>query len=269
MAKDVKFNIKLTVDGKPQVVQAVTSTKDLQAAVKEAKDETMRFSSTLIRLNQTVQVFDNVSASLSGLQSAMKELSAGAAAAEIANTKLATVMQQRMGASDQDVASIKQVISAQKELGVIGGTVQVAGAQQVATFLQEKDSLSVLIPAMNDLLAQQKGLNATQEDAVSVANLMGKVMTGQTSALKRVGITFNDAQEQILKYGTESEKAATLAQVITDNVGHMNAELAKTDAGKPRGRPQGVQGPQDGGHGAEPPSVEPHAAIQERARDGA
>ena len=40
MAKDVKFNIKLTVDGKPQVVQAVTSTKDLQAAVKEAKDET-------------------------------------------------------------------------------------------------------------------------------------------------------------------------------------------------------------------------------------
>lgn len=232
MAKDVKFNIKLTVDGKHQVVQAVTSTKDLQAAVKEAKDETMRFSSTLIRLNQTVQVFDNVSASLSGLQSAMKELSAGAAAAEIANTKLATVMQQRMGASDQDVASIKQVISAQKELGVIGGTVQVAGAQQVATFLQEKDSLSVLIPAMNDLLAQQKGLNATQEDAVSVANLMGKVMTGQTSALKRVGITFNDAQEQILKYGTESEKAATLAEVITDNVGHMNAELAKTDAGK-------------------------------------
>ncbi len=232
MAKDVRFNIKISVDGKDQVVQAVTSTKDLQNVVNGAKDSTMKFAATLVRLNQTAQVFDNVSTSLSGLQSAMKELSAGAAAAEIANTKLATVMQQRMNASDQDVASIKQVISAQKDLGVIGGTVQVAGAQQVATFLQEKESLGVLIPAMNDLLAQQRGLNASQEDAVSVANLMGKVMTGQTSALKRVGITFNDAQEQILKYGTESEKAATLAQVITDNVGHMNAELAKTDAGK-------------------------------------
>lgn len=232
MAKDVKFNIKLTVDGKAQVVQAVTSTKELQSAVDNAKNSAAKFSSTLVRLNQSVIVLDNVSSSLSNLQNALKGLSAGAAAAEIANEKLATVMQQRMDASDEDVAAIKKVISAQKELGVIGGTAQVAGAQQVATFLKERSSLEVLIPAMNDLVAQQKGLNATQEDAVSVANLMGKVMTGQTSALKRVGITFDEAQENILKYGTESEKAATLAQVITDNVGHMNAELAKTDAGK-------------------------------------
>ncbi len=194
MAKDVKFNIKLTVDGKAQVVQAVTSTKELQAAVDGAKDSTSKFGATLIRLNQTVQAFDNAADSLSKLQGALKGLSEGAANAEIANEKLATVMQQRMSASDEDVASIKEVISAQKELGVIGGTVQVAGAQQVATFLKEKESLAVLIPAMNDLVAQQKGLNASQEDAVSVANLMGKVMTGQTSALKRVGITFDEAQ---------------------------------------------------------------------------
>lgn len=225
MAKDVKFNIKLTVDGKTQVVQAVTSTKELQSAVDNAKNSAAKFSSTLVRLNQSVIVLDNVSSSLSNLQNALKGLSAGAAAAEIANEKLATVMQQRMDASDEDVAAIKKVISAQKELGVIGGTAQVAGAQQVATFLKERSSLETLIPAMNDLLAQQKGLNATQEDAVSVANLMGKVMTGQTSALKRVGITFDEAQENILKYGTESEKAATLAQVITDNVGHMNVQI--------------------------------------------
>lgn len=232
MAKDVKFNIKLTVDGKAQVVQAVTSTKELQAAVDGAKSSTANFASTLIKLNQTVEVFDNAADALSKLQGALKGLSEGAANAEIANTKLTTVMRQRMNASDEDVAAIKKVIAAQKELGVIGGTVQMAGAQQVATFLKQRSSLEVLIPAMNDLLAQQKGVNASQEDAVSVANLMGKVMTGQTSALKRVGITFDEAQENILKYGTESEKAATLAQVITDNVGEMNKELANTDAGK-------------------------------------
>lgn len=232
MAKDVKFNIKLTVDGKAQVVQAAASTKELQAAVEGATGSTKKFTMSMVGLNQTAEVFDNAANALSNLQTALKSMAAGAASAEVANTKLATVMQQRMDASDEDVAAIKKVISAQKELGVIGGTAQVAGAQQVATFLKQRESLEVLIPAMNDLLAQQKGLNATQEDAVSVANLMGKVMTGQTSALKRVGITFDEAQENILKYGTESEKAATLAQVITDNVGHMNAELAKTDAGK-------------------------------------
>ena len=45
MAKDVKFNIKLTVDGKSQVVQAVTSTKALQDVVNGAKDSTMNTES--------------------------------------------------------------------------------------------------------------------------------------------------------------------------------------------------------------------------------
>ena len=57
-------------------------------------------------------------------------------------------------------------------------------------------------------------------------------MQGQTSALTRAGITFTEAQKQVLQYGTEEERAATLAQVITDNVGNMNARLAQTDSGK-------------------------------------
>lgn len=85
---------------------------------------------------------------------------------------------------------------------------------------------------MNDLLTQQKGINATNEDAVGVANLMGKAMQGQTTALKRVGITFTDAQAEVMKFGNEPQRAAMLAEIITDNVGHMNAALAATDAGK-------------------------------------
>ncbi|MBQ7048690.1 MAG: hypothetical protein IJN86_07050, partial [Clostridia bacterium] len=57
-------------------------------------------------------------------------------------------------------------------------------------------------------------------------------MQGQVSALTRVGITFDEAEEKVLKYGTESERAAMLAQVITNNVGEMNAQLGATDVGK-------------------------------------
>ena len=119
MAKDVKFNIKLIVDGKAQVVQAVTSTKELQDAVDGAKSSTANFASTLIKLNQTVEEFDNATDALSKLQGALKGLSEGAANAEVANTKLATVMKQRMNASDEDVAAIKKVIAEQKELNII------------------------------------------------------------------------------------------------------------------------------------------------------
>lgn len=147
-------------------------------------------------------------------------------------TKLTTIMKQRMGATDAQIDSVKQLAAQQQKLGVIGDEVQLAGAQQVATFLNETESINTLLPAMNNLLAQQIGLNATTSDAVNIGNMMGKVLQGQTSALKRVGISFSDAEEQVLKYGTESERAAMLAQVITNNVGHMNQALAQTDAGK-------------------------------------
>lgn len=151
---------------------------------------------------------------------------------EQAEVKLATVMKQRMGATDAMIDSVKELAAEQQKLGVIGDEVQLAGAQQVATYLTETESIKTLLPAMNDLLAQQQGLNASSGDAVNIANLMGKAMQGQASALRRVGITFSDAEEEVLKYGTESEKAAMLAQIITNNVGHMNAALAQTDAGK-------------------------------------
>ena len=57
-------------------------------------------------------------------------------------------------------------------------------------------------------------------------------MQGQTAALSRVGITFDEAQEKVLKYGTETEKAAMLAKIITANVGEMNTALADTEAGQ-------------------------------------
>lgn len=146
--------------------------------------------------------------------------------------KLATVLRQRVKATDAEIDSIKRLASAQQAIGVIGDEVQLSGAQQLATFISRKDSLDALIPAMNNLLAQQRGLNATDQDAVNIGNLMGKVLQGQTSALTRVGITFTAAEEKLLKYGNEEQRAATLAQVINNNVGQMNQALANTPEGK-------------------------------------
>jgi hypothetical protein len=234
MAKEIKFNIKLLIDGKEQLVTASTSAKELRDNLDAAKSSAAKFREKMITVNQTVVALQNASSAINGLRDTMAGLTASYNAVQQANTQLTTVMRQRMGATEEDIKKVNEVIGAQSKLGVIGGTIQKTGAQQIATFLKEKGTLEQLIPAMNDLLAQQKGLNATQEDARSVANLMGKAMTGQTSALRRVGITFSEAQENIMKYGTEQQRAAMLAQIITDNVGHMNAQLGKTDAGQLR-----------------------------------
>ena len=204
----------------------------LKQAITATLSEAKQLKGNVINFAALATGIDAAQRSFGQLQSFMGDLSKSYQQQEIAETQLTTVMRQRMGATDEEIASIKQLASEQQKLGVIGDEVQLAGAQQVATFLKEKSSIDTLLPAMNNLLAQQHGVNSTTNDAVSVANLMGKAMQGQVSALTRVGITFSEAEAQVLKYGTESERAAVLAQVITNNVGDMNAQLAATDSGK-------------------------------------
>ncbi len=85
---------------------------------------------------------------------------------------------------------------------------------------------------MNDMLVQQNGLASTGENAAQIASMLGKVMEGQTGALSRYGYKFDEAQEKILKYGTEAEKVAVLCEVVSDSVGGMNRKMAQTDVGK-------------------------------------
>ena len=210
-------------------------TKDaegLKKAMAGVITEGQQLKGNVINFAALATGIDAVQRSFGQLQGAMQELADAYAVQETAERKLETVMRQRMGASEDDIQSIKDLASAQQEIGVIGDEVQLSGAQQVATFLKERDSLAALMPAMNNLLAQQKGLTATTGDAVQIGNLMGKAMMGQVDALKRVGITFTEAEGNVMKYGTEQERAAMLAQIITNNVGEMNAELANTESGK-------------------------------------
>lgn len=149
-----------------------------------------------------------------------------------AETKLTEIYKTRMGVSKKAAQATIDYAGVLQKSGVVGDEVMLSGAQQLATFAKYPKTVNSLLPAMNNLLVQQKGLNGTQQDATQIANLMGKVMQGQTGALKRVGISFTDAEEKVLKYGSEQERAAMLAKVITNNVGNMNKAMAQTPEGK-------------------------------------
>lgn len=149
-----------------------------------------------------------------------------------AETKLTEIYKTRMGATKAAAQETMKLASALQKEGVVGDEVALSGAQQLATFAKYPGTVNALMPAMENLLVQQKGLNGTAQDATQIANLMGKVMQGQTGALKRVGVSFTEAQEKVLKYGTEEERAAMLSKVITDNVGNMNKAMLATPEGK-------------------------------------
>lgn len=222
MAKTISFNIRLKIDGKDVVVGCRHDVEKLGEALSGATRQSERLGASAGSLLPLVQTAKNLYGSLQGLAGVMSPYIEKANAAADARTRLATVMRQRMAATAEDTAAVNEAVAAQAKLGVVGGTVQRMGLQQLATFASHKSTLTALLPAMNNLLAQQKGLNASQEDARSVANLMGKAMTGQTSALRRVGITFSEAQDKAIKAGSEGQRAAMIAEIITQNVGNMN-----------------------------------------------
>lgn len=228
MAKNVTINFKTVYDDKG-IRSATMSFSDLE---KVAKNVQQSLDGAQSKWAQTAAAFEATINTITKLNDVVQSMASAYSNAELNATRLEVIMRQRMKSTDAEIASIKKLTSAQADLGIISAGVQRAGAQQLATFLYQKSSLEVLIPAMNNLVAQQRGFSAEAGDAVNVANLMGKAMMGMTSALRRVGITFTEAQEAAIKNGNEQERAAMVAQIITDNVGEMNAALAKTDAGK-------------------------------------
>lgn len=234
MASTVKINLDAQDNASKHIKNVSGEISNLDKKLEQVAQRSRRTNRQLQKIGDAtfISAINSAQQSINSLAACVNDLSNAYKIQVQAETQLAEVMRQRMNATDADIESIKRLASAQQELGVIGDEVQLAGAQQLATFLTQKSSIEQLLPAMNNLLAQQKGLNASSTDAYTVANMMGKAMQGQVSALTRVGITMSETQKEALKMGTEEERAALLAEIITQNVGQMNAKLAQTDVGK-------------------------------------
>lgn len=149
-----------------------------------------------------------------------------------AETRLGAILKGNLGATDEQIQSLKDYASELQNIGVIGDEVQLSGLQELSTYIENADNLKPMMSVLTDMLAQQYGLNATAESAVTISTMLGKVLGGQTSALSRYGYFFDEAQEQLLKFGTEEQRVATLAEVVSASVGGVNEALAQTNAGR-------------------------------------
>lgn len=119
-----------------------------------------------------------------------------------------------------------------QKVGIIGDEVNAAGQAQLGTFALSAETVKTLTPAMDNLIAATSGYEATTDSATQMANLMGKVMTGNVGALTRYGVTLDENQKKLLETGTEAERAATLVEVLDQNFGGFNETLAQTPQGQ-------------------------------------
>lgn len=152
-----------------------------------------------------------------------------------AEIKLQAVVERDM--KTNDIQNVLDTTKLEQQKGVIADEVQLDGASQLGSYVQSTDALAQLIPAMNDLAVKQNGVSATSEQVAAAGNMIGLAMRGQTGELESVGLTFTQAQREMMQYGSEAEKVAILSEIVKGQIGSVNEEAANT----PQGRIQQIQ----------------------------
>lgn len=223
--------LRVGADFSAVTTQSKKASKSMGSMMSAINRSTSKLNSAISGMNKVIGAA-GIAVSLAGVVSAAKNAAAAFNEVQENNAALAQVMKNTMGATREQWRSVLDLADAQQRLGVIDAEVTKAGAVELATYLGLSDSLEKLLPVMNDMLAQQYGMAASAENATNIATMLGKVMNGQTGALSRYGYSFTAAQEAILKYGDEAQRAAVLAQVVEESVGGMNQALAQTPSGR-------------------------------------
>ena len=211
---------------------AVGTMNELNTKFDQLNEKAKGTESLFARIGKASLFINQIVGVISSVTSKMQELADASKLQQVAETQLAQVMQNTMGASQDEIESIKNLAAAQQQLGVIGDEVQLAGAKELGVHLQKADTMKKLLPVMNDFIAKNYGLDASQESAASAGALLGKAMDGNVMMLERAGIKFSETQKKIMETGTEEQRAATLAEVLNEKVGGMNEALAKTPEGQ-------------------------------------
>ena len=145
---------------------------------------------------------------------------------------LETTMKRTSNASKEQIQAIKDEASALQNVGVVGDEVALAGANQLAVYGLRSNQIKKLMPVLNDMIAKEKGVNGTQEDAIAMAEVIGKAMNGQVKGLQNFGVSLTDAEKKLFKTMKQEQKMEFIVGKLNNKIGGTNKALRETDEGK-------------------------------------
>lgn len=230
--KTIQLRIDIKTDGEGKIKALGIAEEDLAKAIAFTTREADKARKAFSQWGSTSVMLNGITSCINNLNTVMQSLSAAYQMQEQNEMRLAQAMQNSMDATNEQIQAIKDLCSEQQKLGVIGDEVLLQGAQEMAMHLKNAYSLEMLIPVMNDVITQQYGIGASGEAAASVGKMLGKVMEGNTAPLKRLGITLSEADQQLLQYGDEATRAATLSSILEERFGGFAEAAGKTASGK-------------------------------------
>ena len=119
-----------------------------------------------------------------------------------------------------------------QDVGVVGDDVAVAGASRLAVFKMNAEQIKKTMPILDDMIAFDKGLNGTQEDAIAIGELYGKAINGKVNALKKYGVVLTANEEKLFKVMSTEQRIEFINKKLEKSIGGTNKALRATDEGK-------------------------------------
>ena len=215
MAKEIKFNVKLVVDGKEQLVTATSTAEELRRVLDSAKTSSQKLNAALVNFNQAVMAANNVTNAISQISGALngvtEESRSFSAAMNAANTMA--------GKSGEDFARLKgQVAELSKSIPVV--------RDELANGLYQVISNGV--PEDNWIAFLQKSAKAS---VGGIADL-GETVKVTSTIVKNYGLSWDkagDVQDKIqltAKNGVTSfEQLAQALPKVTSNAATLGVSI--------------------------------------------
>lgn len=215
MAKEIKFNVKLVVDGKEQLVTATSTAEELRRVLDSAKTSSQKLNAALVNFNQAVMAANNVTnaiSQISGAFNGVTEESRSFSAAMNATNTMA-------GKSGEDFAKLKgQVAELSKSIPVV--------RDELANGLYQVISNGV--PEDNWIAFLQKSAKAS---VGGIADL-GETVKVTSTIIKNYGLSWDkagDVQDKIqltAKNGVTSfEQLAQALPRVTGNAATLGVSI--------------------------------------------
>lgn len=149
-----------------------------------------------------------------------------------ADKLLETNLMKQANASKEHIKMLKDEASALQDVGVVGDDVAVAGASRLAVFKMNAEQIKKTMPILDDMIAYDKGLNGTQEDAIAIGELYGKAINGKVNALKKYGVVLTANEEKLFKVMSTEQRIEFINKKLEKSIGGTNKALRATDEGK-------------------------------------
>ncbi|MGI1661389.1 hypothetical protein ACRDNQ_04025 [Palleronia sp. KMU-117] len=217
-------------------INAIDETRQAFASVRQNLDGLEKTTTGLrSRIDDLQPTFQGMAAAGTAAFAAISAFSLvsirGAAQAEVAQKRLAHVIQTSTGASDAQVAALIRQAEALEEVGVVSADAINILQEEAASFDLSAEAIERLTPAATDFTVALYGINPSAEQARQAMTGLGKALQGQLELLTKKGYQLDVNSEAILKNGTEEERVSEIIKILGSNYENLNTAMRNTAEG--------------------------------------